>query len=117
MVDPEVPEDFTEGRVRVPGVVLPGTRTVALRSVAARVAVSARTYHQSLKRFKVEEAVTSAQFMALRAFTDDVLELCETLDDVMPIPQVRTDSFDLQDGTDHLIRRLLVKPRNTGRSR
>lgn len=115
VLEPEVPEDFKAGRVRLPGVVLPGADSMAIRAVAARVSVSARTYHASLRRFRVEEVVTSPQFLALRGFTDDVLQLCEVLDDVLPIPQVRTDTFDAAEGTDHLIRRLTVKPRTQQR--
>jgi ribosomal protein S27AE len=80
-----VPEDFSVGRVTIPGVALSGVETAAIRAAASRALITARAFQDALAPVHFRDVLRNSQLMALRGFVDDVITFVEVVDDSLPI--------------------------------
>lgn len=112
-VEPLVPDDFRAGRVTVKGVVVPGDRAAAIRAATIKPLLASLAFHEALKNVPWTDLMNSEELGRLRYYVDDVLVLIDTIDEVIRVPDIDTDTFDPSDGL-NIVKRLSLKQKRSG---
>lgn len=108
---PQVPDDFTSGRVTVKGRILPGEASAAIRTAAMPPLMAALAFHDALREVPYSDVLNNEQLNRLRGFVDDVLTLVEVINDKIPVADIDSERVHASSGLE-IVRTLhLNQPR------